>query len=141
MPLLNDADAFIAETTGRKFIFRRPTRGRLADFAQTLAMSGVRDIRGLPVDDLTPLERSDGRGLLMEALIQAWIEDAPEDWRNKTAEARFAQVAQPRVVITFANAHEEEFIEVGEEVIRRDETFRKARLAYGVQPRGVAAGA
>lgn len=141
MPLLNDPISFIAETTGRKFTLRRPTRGRLADFAQALAMSGVRDIRDLPFEELTPLERSDGRGLLMEALIQAWIEDAPDDWRNKTAEARFAQVAQPRVVITFANVPEEEFIEVGDEVIRRDDAFRKIRLAYGIQPRGVPAGA
>ena len=141
MPLLNEPAPFIAETTGRKFTLRRPTRGRVADFAQALAMSGVRDVRDVPVDELTPLERTDGRGLLMEALIQAWIEDAPEDWRNKTAETRFAQVAQPRVVITFANVLEEEFIEVGEEVIRLDETFRKVRLAYGFQPRGVPAGA
>lgn len=141
MPLLNDPAPFIAETTGRKFTLRRPTRGRVADFAQALAMSGVRDVRDVPADELTPLERTDGRGLLMEALIQAWVEDAPEDWRNKAAEARFSQIGQPRVVITYASVPEEEFIEVGEEVIRLDEAFRKVRLAYGIQPRGVPAGA
>lgn len=162
--LLNTPLPFIAPSTGRAFAFQRPTRGKIAGFLQHLAMRGVRDVReieplSLPAlvveaintlpresqeglagrlaaeSSLTLMEHIDGRGILMEALVQAWVVEAPADWHDTELEAVYAKQGNPRPAFSTINVDDQEFIEVGEELLRLDEPFRSARSAYRVVPR------
>jgi hypothetical protein len=162
--LENNPIPFIAPSTGRAFAFQRPTRGKIAYFFQYLAMRGVRDVREieeplklppvvvsalntLPQEErdvlagrlaesgISFMEQTDGRGILMEALVQAWVVEAPPDWHDTVAEAMFAKQGSPRPAFSTNNVDDQEFIEVGEELLRLDEPFRSARSAYRVVPR------